>query len=61
MQYSLTLDNIACIESGLHGLGHLGLYYPPAWQLVGQFLEQATVTDARLLQYAASAQTGCVQ
>ena len=60
MQFSLSLDNIACIESGLHGLGHLGSYYPPASQIVRQFLETTKVTDKRLLEYARNAESGCV-
>ncbi len=60
MRYSLDLDNIACIESGLHGLGHLGSCYPPAKELIEAFIERTAVTDARLLQYARNARSGCV-
>ena len=59
MQFSLSLDNIACIESGLHGLGHIGIYYPPAAQIVRQFLQTTKQTDQRLLAYAGNAESGC--
>lgn len=29
MEFAIQSDNIACIESGLHGLGHMTFDYPP--------------------------------
>jgi len=60
MAHSLTLDNIACIESGLHGLGHLRPYYADAARIVRNFLDNTNVTDARLIEYASHAEKGCV-
>lgn len=61
MEYSLSLDNIACVESGLHGLGHLGLYYDNAPKIVRKFVSSRKVTDKRLIAYAKQAEKGCVQ
>ena len=60
MEYSLSLDNIACIESGLHGLGHLELYYDEAPKIVRKFIESQKVRDERLIAYAEQAEQGNV-
>ena len=61
MEYSLSLDNIACIESGLHGLGHLELYYDEAPKIVRKFINSGKLMDDRLIAYAKQAEKGCVQ
>jgi len=60
MRYALSLDNIACIESGLHGLGHLEHYYDQASAIVRSFLSSGRATDKRLVAYAREAEKGCV-
>ena len=60
MEYSLFLDNIACIESGLHGLGHLELCYDEAPKIVRKFIESRSVVDERLIAYAEQAEQGNV-
>lgn len=60
MEYSLSLDNIACVESGLHGLGHLGLYYENAPKIITKFINSRKDTDKRLVEYAKRAENGCV-
>ncbi|WP_444919224.1 hypothetical protein [Microbulbifer sp. JMSA003] len=61
MEYALSLDNLACIESGLHGLGHLELYYKDAPKIVKKFIKDARVKNSRLLEYAINAESGCIQ
>jgi hypothetical protein len=60
MEYSLYLSNIACIESGLHGLGHIVSYYQPAVGIIESFIECRPDLDKRLVQYAKQAKTGCI-
>ncbi len=61
MEFSLALDNIACIESGLHGLGHLQLYYEKAPVIVRKFIDSNGSSDQRLMEYAKLAVQGLVQ
>lgn len=62
MAYSLTLDNIACIESGLHGLGHLKLYDDTAPSIIQQFIKtfnkKNKQIDQRISHYAKNAEVG---
>ena len=60
MEFSLSLDNIACVESGLHGLGHLKPYYSNAVKIIKRYLETTGQSDERLLEYAKHAETGCI-
>ncbi|MBE9060599.1 hypothetical protein [cf. Phormidesmis sp. LEGE 11477] len=60
MKYTLSLDNIACVESGLHGLGHLALYYDNASAIVRKFINSHSVMDKHLIAYAKQAEKGCV-
>ncbi len=58
----LTLENDACLESALHGLGHWHLSYPVmAGNIVDGFLSAARPTSAALLDYAQSARVGNVR
>jgi len=61
MEHALHLDNIACVESGLHGLGHLSPYYPPARDIIKRFVRQAGDLDQSILEYAEAAREGCIQ
>ncbi|MCE0558789.1 hypothetical protein [Motilimonas sp. E26] len=61
MEYSLTLSNVACIESGLHGLGHLHGYFENASKIVRNYIKKSSVTDSRLIKYAKNAEIGYVQ
>ncbi len=58
---ALKMDNIACLESALHGLGHLVYYYPKASDMIQSFIDSSGQTDPRLLNYAKAAKTGCIQ
>lgn len=60
MEFSLTLANKACIESGLHGLGHMVFYYPKAAKIIQRNMHRFRKGDARLKAYAGVAQTGCI-
>ena len=61
MQSVLALDNLACQESALHGLGHWHLRYPAVVEeTIDVFLERQPRLDPRLRQYAFSARRGCV-
>jgi hypothetical protein len=62
MAASLRLDNPACIESGLHGLGHLVPFLPDlAKPLIDDFLNNSNNQSAALIQYAHNARSGYIQ
>lgn len=52
MEFSLSLNNIACIESGLHGLKDLGLDYKEASHILKSFIKNNDKVDKRLIEYA---------
>lgn len=61
MESCLYLDNPACVESGLHGLGHLATFQVNiAVPILDRFLKKAKNQDPRLLNYAKSARTGMI-
>lgn len=63
MEYALSLNNIACKESALHGLGHLisPPYYPEAKDIIQNFIDKNKNADHRIIAYAQNAKTGCIQ
>lgn len=61
MECSIGLNNIACVEGGLHGLGHLSSYYPKAGSIIGRFRKNTTIRNKKLLNYAKQAESGCIQ
>ncbi len=60
MEFSMTLSNKACIESGLHGLGHMVPYYPEAAKIIARNMHRFRRVDSRLKDYAKAAQTGYI-
>lgn len=60
MAYALTLNNIACIESGLHGLGHAVYNWPHAAEIIENFIKKAGDIDPRVMRYAEMAKTGYI-
>jgi hypothetical protein len=57
----LTLDNIACQEGALHGLGHWQMFYPEQVQaIIGDFLGTHIALRPELKAYARRAREGCV-
>ncbi|MBX2874836.1 MAG: hypothetical protein KTR30_22120 [Saprospiraceae bacterium] len=60
MEYSLQLNNKACVESGLHGLGHLVMFYPRASRMIERNIRRFRRIDPRLRSYAKNAMTGCI-
>jgi hypothetical protein len=65
LEYALRLNNPACLESALHGLGHLQVYAPDRVQSIIQNLIVRYATQAKhlpeLLLYVDNASSGCVQ
>jgi hypothetical protein len=62
MEHALQSPNRACVESGLHGLGHIYPNYPErVEQVVDGFLLGAAKRVPELQQYAEAARRGCVQ
>jgi hypothetical protein len=61
MEFSLSLDNIACIESGFHGLGHLSSDYKKAAEIIRRFIETQHHIDKRLIEYAKKAEKDHIQ
>jgi len=61
LEYALTLNHIACIESGLHGLGHMNISFPLCSKLVENFIVKNKRKDPRILKYAKQAAIGSVQ
>jgi hypothetical protein len=63
LQFALTCSNIACIESGLHGLGHFS-YYPLSERLTTittNFINNHPHLRPELLDYARRTMIGGVQ
>ncbi|MBX2874837.1 MAG: hypothetical protein KTR30_22125 [Saprospiraceae bacterium] len=58
MEFSLKLNNKACIESGLHGLGHIVSYYPKASRIIERNIRRFRRIDPRLRSYAKYAMKG---
>lgn len=62
MRKILSLENEACRESALHGLGHAQLYYPAeVKKIVDAFIATNLNIRQELLSYAKSARLGMVQ
>jgi hypothetical protein len=61
MEKCLDLSNPACIESGLHGLGHLAFNYPKiAVPIIDNFLKKGKCKNETLINYAKMARTGMI-
>ena len=61
MHNSLALNNPACVESGLHGLGHTATFLPDiAVPIIDIFLKNTEHKNKDLLNYAETAQTGMI-
>ncbi|MBP7759828.1 MAG: hypothetical protein KA178_11275 [Alphaproteobacteria bacterium] len=60
MEYALTLKNLSCIESALHGLGHLTDFWPQAEKIIEDFIRRSGNIDPRILSYAEKAKNGDV-
>lgn len=59
---ALASPNIACVESALHGFGHLQTYAPEVVEeQIAAFLRNALSCDERLREYAKRAAAGEVQ
>lgn len=61
MEAVLRLDNPACKEAALHGLGHMAGRGGRALAIIDKFLDAATDQSSGLAQYARAARTGCIQ
>ncbi|WP_313806782.1 hypothetical protein [Sphingobium sp.] len=62
MERILKLENIACQEAALHGLGHLASAYPDeAVVTVDRYLNSGGDKRPELAAYARAARCGCVQ
>ena len=57
----LQSTNIACIESALHGLGHLVFHYKPAAQVIEEAIPWIRRKAPRLLTYAKASKVGMIQ
>ncbi len=61
MQRCLSLSNPACVESGLHGLGHLASKHPEiVVPIIDDFLKKGKNRNKKLKEYAVSARTGMI-
>jgi hypothetical protein len=61
MEKCLDLSNPACVESGLHGLGHLAFNHPKiAVPIIDNFLKNSKKHDEMLVHYASMARTGMI-
>lgn len=61
MQHALTLPNIACTESALHGLGHYCGQNPTLVRdIIDQYLSSGFHVRPELRQYALQARTGLI-
>ncbi len=61
IENTLYLDNIACVESGLHGLGHIQYYRrDQVKKIISDFLKKRKGIPAELVEYAKNAQKGAI-
>lgn len=61
MEECLQIDNPACVESGLHGLGHLVPFLPDiAVPIIDRYLKNKKNLDENLVRYAQAARTGMI-
>jgi len=61
MEQCLRLSNPACVESGLHGLGHLATFLPNiAVPRIDKFLKGKNKGNESLTAYAKAARTGMI-
>jgi hypothetical protein len=61
MKKCLDLSNPACVESGLHGLGHMAFSYPAiAVPIIDDFLKKGKKRSPSLVDYAKMARTGMI-
>jgi hypothetical protein len=61
LNFALRLPNEACIESALHGLGHLGgKARQRAQALIGDWLDEMPEVRPALIDYARAARTGMI-
>lgn len=60
LEESLYLKNPACIESALHGLGHMAIHNKRVYKIIGDWIKQSQTCRSELLQYAARAQIGYI-
>ncbi|MCC6461570.1 MAG: hypothetical protein IT260_13940 [Saprospiraceae bacterium] len=62
MEQCLALDNPACVESGLHGLGHMMPFLPElAGPKIDRYLQRKPKGHPALLRYAQAARSGMIQ
>ena len=62
MKQSLYLSNPACVESGLHGLGHMATFQSKiAVPIIDDFLKNPKTSNKHLIEYAHAARTGMIQ
>lgn len=58
----LELNNPACVESGLHGLGEMAFFMPAiAVPIIDAYLKKGKNQPAALLNYARAARTGMIE
>jgi hypothetical protein len=61
MKKCLRLSNPACVESGLHGLGHIVYGQPKiAVPIIDNFLKKGKYSNENLINYAKMARTGMI-
>lgn len=61
MEQCLSLQNPACVESALHGLGHMATFQPKlARPIIKRFLKEHKAMDPQIRAYAQSARRGRV-
>jgi hypothetical protein len=60
MERCLALNNLACVESGLHGLGHKVPHLPKIAQPILDKYIKSKPKNATLLDYAKAARTGYI-
>jgi hypothetical protein len=61
MKKCLDLSNPACVESGIHGLGHLAFSFPDiAVPILDKYISKGKNRSESLVNYAKSARTGMI-
>jgi hypothetical protein len=60
MEHAIQMKNDNCIVSAIHGLGHWAMHDSRAVQILRNWLERTTTRNARVIDYAIQATTGCI-
>ncbi|NQT93807.1 MAG: hypothetical protein HQ559_13695 [Lentisphaerae bacterium] len=60
LEHAIHMANDNCIASAIHGLGHWAMHEAQAVRILQSWLQCPTTPNAKLIEYAEHARTGCI-